>query len=119
VVAIRAGRLIDGTGAAVIDLSDATVMPGFIDMHTHITGDPSFDDFADVALKQAIEANIVPGPRMYVTAHSIGITGRHCDRNGLRPDALEEPGIEQGIANGVSQVREAVRYQMKYGADLT
>ncbi|MCK5410847.1 MAG: hypothetical protein KAJ67_02065, partial [Gemmatimonadetes bacterium] len=31
--------------------------------------------------------------------------------------ALEEPGIEQGIANGVSQVREAVRYQMKYGAE--
>ncbi len=76
------------------------------------------DDFADVALKQAIEANIVPGPRMYVAAHSIGITGGHCDRNGLRPDALEEPGIEQGIANGVSQVREAVRYQMKAGADL-
>ena len=55
---------------------------------------------------------------MYVAAHSLGITGGHCDRNGLRPDALEEPGIKQGIANGVSQVREAVRYQMKYGADL-
>ncbi|MEE9470984.1 MAG: hypothetical protein V3W32_04635 [Gemmatimonadota bacterium] len=54
---------------------------------------------------------------MYVAAHSLGITGGHCDRNGLRPDALEEPGIEQGIANGVSQVREAVRYQMKYGAE--
>jgi len=54
----------------------------------------------------------------FVAAHSLGITGGHCDRNGLRPDALEEPGIEQGIANGVSQVREAVRYQMKYGADL-
>lgn len=55
---------------------------------------------------------------MYVAVHSLGITRGHCDRNGLRPDALEEPGIEQGIANGVSQVREAVRYQMKYGADL-
>src|SRR5690606_20081352 len=50
--------------------------------------------------------------------HSLGITGGHCDTNGFRPDLGEEPGPRQGIANGVDQVREAVRYQIKYGADV-
>ncbi|MEN8375694.1 MAG: amidohydrolase family protein [Gemmatimonadota bacterium] len=184
VVAVRAGRIVDaasGTyregvtilirgdrieavgadvaipdGARVEDLSGMTVLPGFIDMHTHLNGDPSggrsdhrlhewpgyaaivgaknarltlmagfttvrnvgAGDFADVALKQAVNEGLVPGPRIFTAGHGLGITGGHCDMNGYRPDALEEPGIEQGVANGAEDVAAAVRYQVKYGADV-
>ncbi len=74
-------------------------------------------DFGDVALRNMIDAGVVPGPRMLVAAHSLGITGGHCDRNGYVP-GLFEPGVERGIADGPDAVRAAVRYQIKYGADL-
>ncbi|MGH7471292.1 MAG: amidohydrolase family protein [Longimicrobiales bacterium] len=184
VVAVRAGRLVDvvsgsvienaiivirgdrveavgrdvrvPAGAHIVDLSDHTVMPGFIDMHTHITSDPSggysdqvlhewpgyeaivgvknarktllagfttirnvgSSDWADIALRDAINKDVVPGPRVFAAANSMGITGGHCDTNGYRPDLGAEPGPEQGIANGNDEVRKAVRYQVKYGADV-
>ena len=186
-VALRAARLIDGTGSApiangvvvvtddrivavgkqgsvnvpagarTIDLGDATLMPGFIDAHTHIIGrelaDPKKDDelvrdyqglaaiigvanaqktllggfttirnvgapnFDDMALRSAIGAGFVIGPRMQNAGHAIGITGGHCDENGFKP-GLMDGNPEIGVADGVDQVRAAVRYQAKYGADV-
>ena len=76
-------------------------------------------DFADVALRNAINAGRVPGPRMITAAHSIGATGGHCDDNGYAPGALShEPGPADGVANGPEEVRAAVRLQVKYGADV-
>jgi imidazolonepropionase-like amidohydrolase len=187
-VAIRAGRLIDGTGAApvrnavilvtdgrittvgvdvrvpagtpVVDLSGFTVLPGFVDAHVHMTGpvlgEPGWENalvretpadaalrgaaharqtleagfttvrnvgasgFADVALRDAIDAGRIPGPRMLVAAHSLGITGGHCDlTNGFVPHVLgEDPGPERGMADGPEAIRAAVRYQVKHGADV-
>jgi imidazolonepropionase-like amidohydrolase len=186
-VVLRAARLIDGTGAApvrdaavvvtgnrivavgpaagvqvpqgarVIDLGDATLLPGLIDMHTHLTGrvlgDPRADvaavrdftsmsailavpaaertlmagfttvrnvgagDFQDLALRQAIEEGHVPGPRMQAAAHGLGITGGHCDQNAYRP-GLMDGDYRTGVADGPEAVRAAVRYQVKYGADV-
>ena len=186
-VVLRAARVIDGTGAAAIpngvvvvtdnritavgrqgavtipagartvDLGDATLLPGFIDMHTHVIGrglaDPKADvaavrdyesfgaivgvgnaqrtlmsgfttirnlgagNFDDLALREAIESGMAIGPRMQSAAHSIGITGGHCDENGFRP-GLMDGDFRTGIADGPEQVRAAVRYQAKYGADV-
>jgi len=49
--------------------------------------------------------------------HALGMRGGHCDENGFRP-GLFDPGIEEGIADGPDQIRAAVRYQIKYGADV-
>ena len=188
VVVLRAARLIDGTGAAaidkaviivddnkitsvgpagavnlpanakVIDLGDVTLLPGFIDAHTHligrVLGDPEGDmsvvrdyesfgaivgvvhardtlmagftsvrnvgaagRFDDMALRKAINDGFIPGPRIETAGHAIGITGGHCDVNGFRPGLLER-SIADGVANGPEEIRAAVRYQIKYGADV-
>jgi len=77
------------------------------------------DHFANLALKRAIDAGRVPGPRMLAAGHTIGISGGHCDANGYAPGALggERPPLD-GIANSPDQVREAVRLQVKYGAGV-
>jgi len=139
----------------IIDLGDRTLLPGLIDMHTHLLfdlGADSFDrtvretaadaalrgaknaritvragfttvrdlggrDFADIALMHAIDAGMVPGPRMFPAGNSIGITGGHADITGLAPGILET-GPEQGIADGVDECLKAVRYQIKHGAKV-
>ncbi|MBI4542789.1 MAG: amidohydrolase family protein [Gemmatimonadetes bacterium] len=75
--------------------------------------------FADVALRNAINAGRVPGPRIQAAAHPLGISGGHCDDNGYVPGLFgREPGPLEGIADGAGQIRQAVRTQVKYGADV-
>jgi len=74
--------------------------------------------FSDVSLRNAINAGVVPGPRMITAGNSLGISGGHCDDNGYAPYVLREPGPIDGIANGADQIRDAVRLQVKYGASV-
>jgi imidazolonepropionase-like amidohydrolase len=147
-------------GAKVIDLGDATLLPGLMDAHTHLSGEASDDwkqdqldylkkpipemaidatvnarrtllagfttvrdvgssDLIDVGLRNAINQGVVPGPRMLVAINAIGARGGHCDgTGGYRPDLLKEPGPEQGVANGPDEIRAAVRFDTKHGADV-
>jgi imidazolonepropionase-like amidohydrolase len=89
-----------------------TLMAGFTSVRN--VGAP---DFGDLALRKAIDEGYVVGPRIEGAGHAIGITGGHCDENGFRP-GVADGDYRTGIANGPDEVRAAVRYQAKYGADV-
>jgi imidazolonepropionase-like amidohydrolase len=76
--------------------------------------------FIDVGLRNAIDAGVTPGPRMLVAVHSLGSTGGHCDEGaGFRFGLLNhETGPEDGVINSPDQARYAVRFNIKYGADV-
>ena len=148
-------------GATVIDLGSATIMPGFIDAHTHLSDefnanydaatlldlqrpvaekairatenarktlmagfttvrDVGGSDFIDVGLRNSINAGVIPGPRMLVAVHALGSTGGHCDDSaGFRFGLFNhETGPEDGVINSPDQARYAVRFNIKYGADV-
>jgi len=139
-------------GDTTIDLPDATVLPGLIDMHTHLTFELSSlsyeglkistarealhgarnakrtleagfttvrnvgaKDYADIALRDAINDGDVIGPRIVASGPAMGITGGHCDEN-LLPPAFHFQG--EGVADGVEAVQHRVREIIKYGADV-
>jgi len=148
-------------GAQVIDLGDATLLPGFMDAHVHLSGQPSNDqrqdrieglarsapesalnaipyaratlragfttvrdlgsgDFISLGMRNAVRRGTIEGPRMLIVNKSLGTLGGHCDpSNGVRPNLFgPEPAWQQGIASGPDEFRSAVRYMIKYGADL-
>jgi imidazolonepropionase-like amidohydrolase len=138
-------------GATSIDLPNATVLPGLIDAHTHLTFDPTFGyqelgisiprealigaknaritleagfttvrnvgarGYSDIALRDAINAGDVPGPRIDASGPALSITGGHCDQN-LLP--YEFHATSDGAADGVEAVQHKVREIIKYGADV-
>lgn len=183
---IRAGTLIDGTGAApqhdmavviagermtavtpwmvvdvppdaeVFDARDATVLPGLIDAHTHIAApgrdvqafaagvardsyptlalrayanarkmlaygyttlrDVHAPGYVDIAVRDAINAGTVEGPRLRVAGQGLCVTGGHMDRSGFAPHiAVWGP---TNVADSPDGFRAAAREQLKRGADF-
>jgi imidazolonepropionase-like amidohydrolase len=147
--------------ATVVDAGDATLLPGFIDAHTHLgwayaasydqremermrKGAPEIaleasvwvrktlmagfttvrdlgsTDFIDLALRNAIASGAIPGPRMLIAIRGIGATGGHADDfSGYRYNLFgREPSIEDGVADGPTAIRKAVRWVVKNGADV-
>ena len=164
-VVVRGDRIVSvGTaaapaGARVIDLGDATILPGFIDAHTHLTlefqkdyyhfiynrlmrfpaeqalyaamyarrtleagfttvRNVGADGFVDVGLRNAINAGVTAGPRILTAVHGLGSPGGHFDDYSFPPDKVKPWGPIEGICSGPDECRQAVRYQMKWGADL-
>ena len=77
------------------------------------SGDAAF------ALRDAIRAGLVAGPRILVAGESISPTGGHSDSTlGYREDLFAMPESMQGIADGTAACRRAVRAQVKRGADV-
>lgn len=74
-------------------------------------------DRIDVGMKQAIEGGYVVGPRIVPAGYSLGATGGHCDSTFL-PPSLEKADKEEGIGDGPEELRNQVRRQRKYGAEV-
>ena len=93
-----------------VDNAKKTLLAGFTTVRNVGAG-----NYADVALKQAIDRNLVSGPTMIVSGPALGITGGHCDSNILPYDYDHK---SQGVADGPWEVRKMVRKNRKYGANL-
>ena len=72
-------------------------------------------EFADIALRDAINAGDVPGPRIDASGPALSITGGHCDDN-LLP--YQWHATQVGVADGVENVQHKVREVIKYGSDV-
>lgn len=73
----------------------------------------------NISLRNAINKNLIKGPRVYTAGKSIATTGGHADpTNGYRKDLMGDPGPAQGVANGADECRQAVRQRYKDGSDL-
>lgn len=70
--------------------------------------------YAVIGVRDGINSNEIPGPRIWAAGHSISITGGHCDDNFSPPEAKSIAG---GVANGPWAVRAKVRENIKYGAN--
>jgi imidazolonepropionase-like amidohydrolase len=135
-----------------IDLPGQTLLPGLIDMHVHLTSEPTFggynslqftDNFwvvlgtrhakdtleagfttvrnvgsqhyDDVALRQAIDAGFIPGPRIVTATYAMGATGGHCDSTFFPPSMDQRAPI---LIDSPDDARKAVRTVHKYGAQV-
>ncbi|MDA0356168.1 MAG: amidohydrolase family protein [Bacteroidetes bacterium] len=73
----------------------------------------------NLALRDAINAGKIDGPRILTAGKSIGTTGGHADpTNGMKDELMGDPGPDEGVINGVDDAKKAVRQRYKNGADL-
>ena len=144
-------------GAVLLDLTGLHLLPGLIDLHSHLLLHP-YDEamwdeqvlkesleartiratvdarrtlesgfttlrdlgtegagYADVALRDSIEAGVIPGPRIVATTRAIVATGCYAIGAGYDPRWSLPKGAEE--ATGVDEVRRVVRGQIAAGAD--
>jgi imidazolonepropionase-like amidohydrolase len=167
-VVVEGGHIVDVVAAAdapaegprPVDLASHTLLPGLVDCHAHLVGEPdsghgyaelltrtaaqeamsgvrnardtvmagfttvrdvgTFRAFVDIALRDAINAGWVVGPRMKVAGAYVTCAGGGGDITGLAPDvdAVVPYDLRVGVVNSVDDVRRAVRRVLHAGADL-
>ena len=142
-------------GVRLIDLGDATLLPGLIDSHVHLFLHPGAEDLqtveesvpsrtllaaqaakadlmagftaerdmgtegagsADTAIRDAINAGIIPGPRLRISGNAISILGGHEDAIHYNPALHVLSNAD--YANSSDQLIEVIRRQHKEGSDF-
>ena len=91
-----------------------TLLAGF----TTVRDVGAYRAFVDVALRDAINDDIVPGPRMAVAGTYITVSSGGGDVTGLAPDVTLPPDMRLGVANSATEVRQRVREMLNGGTDL-
>lgn len=96
-----------------IGYADSTLMAGFTTVRdVGGTG-------VNISLRNAINQGLVPGPHIYTAGKLIASTGGHADpTTGLNDEFRGDPGVSDGVANGVDECIKAVRERYKEGSDL-
>ncbi|MBV7317296.1 amidohydrolase family protein [Shewanella sp. NIFS-20-20] len=89
--------------------AETTLMAGFTTVRNL-----GADGYSVIATRDGIDADEIPGPRIWAAGHSVSITGGHCDDNFSAP---EKKSLAGGVADGPWQVRAKVRENIKYGAN--
>jgi imidazolonepropionase-like amidohydrolase len=103
----QAFRTVQGVAAVKKDLE-----AGFTTMRDL---DSEGAGFADVALRDAINQGIIPGPRLLVSTYALTITGGHMNNSGLNPDiAIPDPAA---LTDSRDAMIAEIRREVKYGAD--
>src|SRR5439155_1197642 len=104
-IALKAERMFDGKSKTLVQ-HGVIIVQG--------------DKIVDVALRNSINKGLVVGPRMLVATKGIGATGGHFDPTSGFRDFLfgREPDYIDGIADGPEEIRKAVRFEVKNGADV-
>ena len=145
-------------GPATVDWSGLTVLPGLIDLHTHIadgateSADPAepfkhsesatilkavpaartmlragfttvrdvgvYRGLTDVALRDAINAGDIVGPRMLVAGGYITTPGGGGEIDALAPDIPIPETFRIGEVRNASEARDKARYLLDHGADF-
>ena len=106
------------------DLADYTVRAPIYARRTLLAGFTTVRNVGDehnesAALRNAINAGLLPGPRIFTAGQAIGSTGGHADpTNGYRRNLAGDPGVEDGVINGPEDAVKAVRLHYKLGDDL-
>lgn len=144
-----------GRGATIIGLGNSTLLPGLVDCHSHILGNPKDQSptadlrmsspqqtiwglhnlqiwlahgftalrvagesdlaYGQFALRNSINQGLVQGPRIVSAGNFISLTGGHGDADPLAPD--QALARRPNLADNVNEVGDAVRRDIKYGAD--
>lgn len=106
---------ISGPASAILGVMHArrTLMAGFTTVRN-----PGGPHYADVALRDAISAGWVDGPRMFASGPVLTMTGGHGAVGNWAPPDLELKSAAASIADGADEIRRAVRLHQKYGVDL-
>ena len=143
--------------ATVVDWSAYTVLPGLMDMHSHLVGDIQsanvaapllssqaqdaltgvanaratlaagfttvrdvgcYRAYTDVALRNAIAAGQVEGPRMFVAGAYLTVTRGGGEVTGLAPDVVVPAEMRRGVADSIPEIRQRVREILANGADF-
>jgi len=92
----------------------ATLLAGF----TTVRDVGTYRAFIDIALRDAINDGVVPGPRMSVSGPYITVSGGGGEVTGTATDVTLPPEMRAGVANSADEVRQRVREIMHGGADM-